>query len=430
MLRVWLALVLSAGAAHAQVKAFTGARLYDGTGASLVPNATIVVEAGRVKAVDPAGKVQVPAGAQRIDVSGKTIVPGMINAHGHVADTQGLRTGAQFYTEENLLRQLGLYARYGVTTVFSLGGDGVAGFKLRNEQETPALNRARVYVAGEIITGKTPEEARAQVDRVAATKPNMIKIRVDDNLGANPKMPPEVYRAVIDQARKHNLSVAAHLFYLEDARGLLESGVGLVAHSIRDKEVDAETIGLLKKRGVCVVPTLTREVSTFVYESKPAFFSDAFFLREADSAVLQQLQEPKRMEAMKASTSAQRYKTALEVASRNLKKLVDSGVKIAMGTDTGPPARFQGYFEHMELELMAKAGMTPAQIMKSATGDAAECMQAAGKIGTLQPGAWADFVVLDRNPLEDVKNMRTIQSVWIAGNQVPRGSAARSASAP
>ena len=225
-----------------------------------------------------------------------------------------------------------------------------------------------MYVAGEIITGKTPEEARAQVDRVAATKPNMIKIRVDDNLGANPKMPPEVYRAVIDQARQNNLSVAAHLFYLEDARGLLESGVGLIAHSIRDKEVDQQTIGLLKTRGVCVVPTLTREVSTFVYESKPAFFSDQFFLREADSNVLQQLQEPKRMEAMKTSTSAQRYKTALEVASRNLKKLVDSGVKIAMGTDTGPPARFQGYFEHMELELMAKAGMTPAQVLIAATG--------------------------------------------------------------
>jgi imidazolonepropionase-like amidohydrolase len=157
-----------------------------------------------------------------------------------------------------------------------------------------------------------------------------------------------------------------------------------------------------------------------VYESKPAFFSDPFFLREADDAVLQQLQEPKRMEAMRTSTSAQRYKTALEVASRNLKKLVDSGVKIAMGTDTGPPARFQGYFEHLELELMAKAGMSPSQILKAASGDAADCMQMAGKIGTLKPGAWADLIVLDQNPLDDVKNMRTIQSVWIAGNQVPR----------
>jgi imidazolonepropionase-like amidohydrolase len=412
--------LLGAATVYAQVKAFTGATIFDGTGAPAVTNGIVIVEGGRVKAIGPAARVQIPAGAQRIDAAGKTIVPGMINAHGHVADTQGLRSAPEFYTDENLLRQLGLYARYGVTTVFSLGGDREAGFKLRDQQETSSLDRARLYVAGEIITGKTPDEARNQVGRVAATKPNMIKIRVDDNLGANPKMSPEVYQAVIDQAKKHNLWVAAHLFYLEDARGLLESGVGLIAHSVRDKEIDRETIALMKKRGVCVVPTLTREVSTFVYESKPAFFSDPFFLREADNAVLQQLQEPKRMEAMRASASAQRYKTALEVASRNLKKLVDSGVKIAMGTDTGPPARFQGYFEHMELDLMAKAGMSPAQILKSASGDAAECMQVKGKVGILQPGAWADMIVLDRNPLEDIKNMRTIQSVWIAGNQVRR----------
>jgi imidazolonepropionase-like amidohydrolase len=176
---------------------------------------------------------------------------------------------------------------------------------------------------------------------------------------------------------------------------------------------------LMKQRNVCLCPTLTREVSTFVYETKPSFFDDPFFLRDADKSVLSQLQEPKRMEAMRASTSAQQYKKALEVASRNLKKLSDSGVKIAMGTDTGPPARFQGYFEHMELDLMAKAGMTTLQILKSATGDAADCMKMSGKIGALKPGAWADLIVLERNPLDDIKNMRTIQSVWIAGNQVP-----------
>ena len=155
-----------------------------------------------------------------------------------------------------------------------------------------------------------------------------------------------------------------------------------------------------------------------MYESKPAFFTDPFFLREADwiKDVLHQLQDPKRMEAMHTSSSAQQYKKPLEVASRNVKKLSDSGAKIA--ADTGPPARFQGYFEHMELDLMAKAGLTPAQILKSATGDAAACMQMAGKVGTLQPGAWGDLIVLERNPLDDIKNMRTIQSVWIAGNKV------------
>jgi len=409
---------LTVDSASAEVKAFLGARIVDGTGATPISSGVLVIEDGRVKSVGPSSRVQIPAEAQRIDVSGKTIVPGLINSHGHVGETQGLRSGSEFYTQENLLRQLSLYARYGVTSVFSLGGDGEQGFRLRNEQETPTLKRARLYVAGPVITAKTPEEARAAVDRVAAMKPNFVKIRVDDNLGTTAKMPPEVYKAVIDQSRKHNLSVAAHMFYLDDARRLLESGAGLLAHSVRDKEIDNDTIALLKKRNVCVCPTLTREISTFVYESKPAFFDDPFFLREADSKVLSELQEPKRMEAMRNSTSAQRYKVALEVASRNLKKLVDSGVRIAMGTDTGPPARFQGYFEHMELDLMAKAGLTPMQILKAASGDAATCMQVSGKIGTLQPGAWADIIVLDRNPLDDIKYMRAISSVWIAGNQV------------
>jgi imidazolonepropionase-like amidohydrolase len=123
---------------------------------------------------------------------------------------------------------------------------------------------------------------------------------------------------------------------------------------------------------------------------------------------------------MKNSRAAQQYKIALETASRNLKKLADAGVGIAFGTDSGPPARFQGYFEHMELDLMSKAGLTPAQILRSATSGAARCMKAEGRIGTIRKGAWADLIVLSRNPLEDIRNMRSIESVWIAGNQVPR----------
>ena len=410
--------LLTTSLAFADVKAFTGARIIDGAGKVIATDGTLIVVDGRVKATG--ARVQIPAGAQRIDVRGKTIVPGLINAHGHVADVQGLRTAADLYTEENLVRQLGLYARYGITTVFSLGGDRDLAFKLRGAQDTPALNRARLFVAGTIVTGRTPEEARKQVDAVAASKADVVKIRVDDNLGASQKMSPEVFTAVIDQAHKNKLKVAAHLFYLEDARGLLEAGADFIAHSIRDKEIDAETIALLKKRDICVCPTLTREISTFIYESKPAFFDDPFFTKEVDAQVMAQLTDPKRMEAMRTSTSAQRYKVALEVASRNLKKLVDSGVRIAMGTDSGPAARFQGYFEHLELDLMAKAGMTPAQILKASTSDAASCLAgAATKLGTLEPGAWADLVVLDRNPLDDIKNTHAIHSVWIAGNPVP-----------
>jgi imidazolonepropionase-like amidohydrolase len=415
-------LVLGAAALAAQtagVKAFVGARIVDGTGNAPIARGTIIIQDGRIQQVGAADRIRVPAGAETINANGKTIVPGLINTHGHVGEAQGLRAGPEFYTQENLLRQLTLYARYGVTTVFSMGGDREQGFRLRDMQETPSLNRARIYVAGPVITAKTAEEARSMVDSVAAMKPNFIKIRVDDNLGASTKMPPTVYRAVIARAHEKKLRVATHMFYLEDARSLLEAGTDFLAHSIRDREVDAETIALLKKSGVCLCPTLTREISTFVYESRPAFFDDGFFLKEADRQVLDQLLDSKRQEAMRNSTAAQRYKVALEMASRNLKKLVDAGVRIAFGTDTGPPARFQGYFEHMELELMAKAGLTPVQILKAATRDAAQCMQVAGKLGTLEQGAWADLIVLEKNPLDDIRNMRSIESVWIAGNRLP-----------
>jgi imidazolonepropionase-like amidohydrolase len=187
---------------------------------------------------------------------------------------------------------------------------------------------------------------------------------------------------------------------------------------VRDLEVDDELVSLLKARDVCLSPTLMREVSTFVYESEPPFFKDSFFLKGADAAVLGALREPARQQAMRTSASAQRYKQALPLAKRNLKALSDRGVRIAFGTDTGPPARFQGYFEHLELEEMASASLSAAQILASATGDAARCLQVAGEVETLVPGTRADFLVLEKDPLADVRHTRTLRSVWIGGQRV------------
>jgi imidazolonepropionase-like amidohydrolase len=256
------------------------------------------------------------------------------------------------------------------------------------------------------------------VDENIAMNVDFIKIRVDDNLGTSAKMAPEVFRAVIDRAHEQGVRVASHLYYLDDAKALLRAGTDFVAHSVRDQPVDAELIELMNERDVCYSPTLTREISTFVYEDVPEFFEDPFFLREADPAVLETLQEPDRQRGVREDRGAQQYKQALVVAMGNLRPLVDGGVRIAMGTDTGPPARFQGYFEHMELALMAEAGLTPMEILQSATGDAAACL-GLDDVGTLEAQKWADFVVLGANPLEDIKNTRSIESVWIAGNRVP-----------
>jgi imidazolonepropionase-like amidohydrolase len=397
------------------VKAFTGARVIDGTDRPPIENATIVVREGRIVAVGTAASVTIPAGAQRVSLTGKTVIPGLINAHGHVGNTVGLEQG--HYSAENVARDLRTYAAHGITTVFSLGDDQAAGFAARDAQRVASLDRSRLFVAGPVLAPKTVDEARSLVDEDAAMKVDIVKIRIDD---AGPEMPPDIYRAVIDEAHKKGLRVAVHLFYLDHAKSVLDAGADFIAHSVRDKDVDEAFIAALKKRDVCYCPTLMREVSVFTYGSTPSWFSDPLFLKHADLKAVEQLKEPARQEQMRTSASAQKYKAGLDVANRNLKKLSDAGVKIAMGTDTGPPARFQGYFELMELEMMAKAGLTPRQVLASATRDAARCMKLDAELGTLEPNKWADFVALDADPLVDISNVRKIAGVYIAGNAVQR----------
>jgi len=416
----WLIVVLvTAGSASAQVTAFVGGRLIDGTG-RVIENGTVVIDGGRIIAVGPSASTAVPDGATRVDVKGKTLLPGLVNAHGHVAATTGLRSDPASYTRENLTRQLRTYAQYGVTTVFSLGDDQALGFEMRNEQATVPLERARLFVAGSVITGDTADAARAMTAKVADLKPDLLKIRVDDNLGTGRKMPEPAWRAVIDEAHKRNLKVAVHIYSLADAKATLAGGADLIAHSVRDVPVDAAFITALKSRDVCYSPTFTREISTFIYDATPTWIDDPFFVKGVAPDIISQLKDPKRQEQIRNSPAwktGQQYKAGLEVAKRNLKALVDQGVRIAFGTDSGPPARFQGFFEHLELEMMVDAGLTPMQALVSATGDAARCHQRTGQFGTLAPGVAADLLILGANPLDNIRNTRTIEQVWINGRK-------------
>jgi imidazolonepropionase-like amidohydrolase len=417
--RMALLLVLALGVVHAQPPAervFVGARLVDGTGAKPIENAVVVVRGDRIAQVATMSEPgTIRETAERVDVRGRTIMPGFINAHGHVAGTKGLKSAPEFNTRENVERQLKLYASYGVTSVYSLGDDGPPGAAIRTE---PPVGRARLFIAGPVISATTADAAAADVEKVAALGVDWLKFRVDDTLGTAKKMPKEAWKTVIERGHARKIPVAAHMFYLDDAKDLLREGIDVLAHSVRDKPIDEEFVRLAKERDVCLVPTLTREVSTFVYESTPAWFTDAFFLKHADTAAVEQLKDSKRQEAMRTSTSAQKYKVALEMASANLKKMKDAGMRVAFGTDSGPPARFQGYFEHMELELMVKAGLTPMDAIVSATGDAARCMKNTTGLGTLKAGAPADFVIYREDPTKDIRATRSIESVWVAGAKI------------
>ena len=316
--------------------ALTGARVIDGTGDAPIEAATLEISDGRVQAVGPAASVQIPEGATRVDVSGKTITPGLINAHAHVS----FRSDNPRPPAEQLIDQLKLYADYGVTTVYALGSDGVEAVKLRDEQEQAPGNGARLYTSGPSVTAMSPEEGRQRVNAVADQRVNIVKTRLDGVAGERDRQPPEVYQAIIDESHKRGLRVAVHMFYLDDAKKLVEAGADILAHSIRDVDVDQAFIDELKQRDIGYIATLTRDLSVFIYETTPAFFEDPFFLTHLDAYrdQMARVSDPALMEQTLNDTAprgAQEIKIALEQANRNLKLLVDGGVAVAFGTDTG-----------------------------------------------------------------------------------------------
>ncbi|MBA6151535.1 amidohydrolase family protein [Gelidibacter maritimus] len=397
--------------------AFTGAVIIDGSGKTPIQNGTLLLSEGRVMAVGSQEAIDIPENTQIHDVSGKTIIPGIINAHGHVGDVKGIEGG--HYSNENTIDNLSIYARYGVTTVVSLGGERIEAEPLRAVNDTTAGQRARLFIAGEVIDGDTPAEALAVVEKNHKMGVDFMKIRVDDNLGTIQKMPEDVYKAVINRSHELGYKISTHMYYLEDAKKLLEAGSDMMAHSVRDVPVDTEFIALLKEKNISYCPTLTRELSTYIYGEEGDFFDDPFFSREYDSATVRPLRDPEYKLKIRNSLSAQTYKKQLPVAMSNLKTLSDAGIPIIFGTDSGIPTRFMGYFEHLEMELMADSGLTPMQIIVSATKIPAEYLNLKD-LGTLSQGHWADFVILDADPLEDIKNVRHIHKVFIGGEEINR----------
>jgi len=397
--------------------AFTGATIIDGSGAPPIHNGVLLIQNGRVVAVGNKKSVDIPNNAAIKDVSGKIIVPGFINAHGHVGDAKGI--SGSHYSRENVIDNLSIYARYGITTVVSLGGDKIDSEAVRAVIDTTSTNHARLFIAGDVITGNTPDEAMVVIDSNHHMGVDFMKIRVDDNLGTSPKMSEEVYRAVIKRSHDLGYKIATHMYYLEDARKLLEAGTDMLAHSVRDLPVDPAFVQLIKEKKVGYCPTLTRELSTFVYADTAEFFSDPFFTEVYDSATIQPLLDPARQLQVQNARAGKIYKQQLPTAMANLNTLSSQGVPILFGTDSGVPTRFIGYFEHIEMKMMAEAGLTPMEIIVSASKNAAEYM-GLKDLGTLTQGHWADFIVLDADPLEDITNVKKINAVFIGGNEVKR----------
>jgi len=438
-LPILLAFLLLSGMAFARSNSnavvVRGARLIDGTGRPPVEDAVLVIEAGRIRAVGASGAVSIPKGAKEIDLRGKTLMPALIDLHTHLGQTRdGLDAAPRSYTTENIRGQLERLLAYGVGTVVCLGSDDDLIYELRDEQGAGKVDGARFLTAGRgfgVVGGyppgtangdryrpKTPEEARASVRELARHRPDFVKIWVDDDFGRLPKMQPEICRAIIAEAHRLKLRVVAHVFYLADAKSLVAAGVDALGHSVRDLPVDRELIDALNARGVLYIPTLVRDESTFAYASGPEWLRDPFFQGGLAPTVLATLGSPQFKERFSANPDLARYREAFEMGKRNLKTLLDAGVRIGFGTDAGPPLRFQGYFEHRELQLMVESGLSPMQAIVCATRNAGEFLGSDYRLGTLAPGKQADFLVLDANPLENIHNTEKLSAVWQAGTPI------------
>jgi imidazolonepropionase-like amidohydrolase len=387
--------------AQAGPTAFEGARLIVGDGSPPIDNATLLIDGARIVQVGAAGDVRVPPGATRVSLAGKTVMPMLIDTHVHLSPTREL-----------LVRDLRRRAYFGVSAALSMGMDNYELLPIRSET---IPDGARFFSAGRGITMPEPgrltvphwitteEEGRKAVQELAARKVDIVKIWVDTRDGKYKKLTPEIYGAIIDEAHKLGLRVTAHIFDLEDTKGLIRAKVDAFAHGVRDRDIDDELVAMFKQRPELVLtPNLPdRGVKT-----------DLSWLQGSLPAA-----ELEKLEA--ANTDKPRDQAFYGIQARNLAKLNAAGVRITLGTDGNTP-----WGVHTEMLDMVTAGMTPMQVIVAATRNSAEFLRMADA-GTLAAGKSADFLVLDANPLDDITNTRRMAAVFLRGAPVDRSQPAR-----
>jgi imidazolonepropionase-like amidohydrolase len=426
-------------AAGGNATLFTGARLITDGDRAAIEDSAFLVEGNTIVRVGKRGDVQAPDGAVRVDLSGKTVIPAMVNAHGHVGFQNDLSFEKANYSRETIINQLKQYAYYGVGAVLTAGTDaGDISYQLRDR---PVDGAALLRTAGRGFAmpnagpgfaamrdapyGVTSEEeARRDVREIARKRPDLIKIWVDDRGGTVPKLTPALYRAIIDEAHKHRIRVAAHVFYLADARDLVEAGVDGLLHSVRDAEMDDALVARMKQRNVYITPNLSingRGIDT----QQPPWFEDPILAEVFSTAAIARTRGLANQTAATgagrggAGTSGQ--PSSYEMQIRSLAKLNKAGVTIALGDDTGIQNSYPGYAALQQLLRMAESGMTPQQVLVAATRTAAEVLRLTD-MGSIAPGKSASFIVLDANPLDDLANARRIAKVYLRGQEVDRAA--------
>jgi imidazolonepropionase-like amidohydrolase len=421
---------------------YEGARLIPGDGKAPTEQSAFLVENGTITRVGAKGTIALPAGATRVDLTGKTVMPTLVNAHGHPGFQRGLTYGAANYTRENIVDDLNRALYFGVAAVLSQGIEkGDITDRIRADQEAGKLGGARLRIAGRGIGAPnagpgaaayagiayevtTEEQSRRFVRELASRHVDVIKIWVDDRNGRAPRLPSNLSRAIIDEGHKLGLKVNAHIFYYADAAELVEAGIDGFAHLVRDKEMDAALVASIVQHKIYVMPNLAPEWTT--YGEMPHWLQSGDPLM----TLLQGAAPPEVIERMKKNfvssdpAAVIRARASYGILQRSLARLSAAGANIILGCDTGLEDHLFGMAEQRELESMNKAGMSPMQVIVAATSRPAEYLKL-DKMGVLAAGKDADFLVLDANPLDDITNTQRISKIYIKGSEVDRAAMAR-----
>jgi imidazolonepropionase-like amidohydrolase len=421
------------------VAMFEGALLIAGDGSAPLANAAFLVDQGTILRIGRRGEVPMPADAARVDLSGKVVMPALVNTHGHPGFQKGLTFSRDNYTRENVLDDLDRAAYFGVGVVMAQGIDpGEIVYDIRRDQARGAAGGARLLTAGRGIgapnagpgaaafqgvayEATTPEQGRAAVRELAAKRVDLVKIWVDDRGGRAPRLTPPAYRAIIDESHQRGLKVNAHVFYHDDAVDLVEAGIDGLAHLVRDREMGDALVAAIVRRGVYVMPNLSG-TERGIHADLPPWFEEpglAALLREsAPAPVIARMRAAfTSREPAAAAAARERY----AILQRSLRKLSAAGARIILGSDTGLEDHLFGYAEQRELEAMVGAGLTPAQVMVAVTSRSAEYL-GLRDTGALMPGRRADFLVLGANPLEDIRNTRRVEAVYVNGRAIDRAA--------